>query len=134
MAHSRPHWRIWTIAVLILLSILTSCNYRQGWVEVTYSDRMLATYSLFDGQSRTTVGLAAGEMMALEYDLEITKGSLSLQIVDPDRVVVWEDSFSESSTGSTSITAEIEGRYHLVVIGDSTKGGFDLRWEITGND
>ncbi len=134
MAYSRTSWRFRFVVMVGLLAALTACNYRQGWVEVTYSDRMRATYTLFDGKSGTTVDLAAGEMLTLVYDLEITKGSVSLQIADPDRRVVWEDSFNENSTGRTSVTAENEGLYQLVVIGDSTRGGFDLHWEILGND
>ena len=134
MMHSRTPWRIRSVAILGLLAVLSACNYHQGWVEVTYSDRMRASYTLFDGQSGTAVDLAAGETMSLAYDLEITKGSLSLQIVDPDRMVVWEDSFSESSVGSASVTADNGGSYRLVIIGKSSRGGFDLHWEIVGID
>jgi hypothetical protein len=134
MVYSRRSWRIQFVVMVGLLAVLTACNYRQGRVEVTYSDRMRATYALFDGQSGMAVDLAAGEMMTLAYDLEIITGSLSMQIVDPDRTVVWEDSFNESSTGSASVTAVIEGSYRLVVKGDSTKGGFDLHWEIADKD
>ena len=134
MVYSRRSWRIRCVVLVGLLTVLTACNYRQGWVEVTYSDSMRATYALFDGQSGMAVDLAAGEMMTLAYDLEIIKGSLSLQIVDPDRTVVWEASFSESSAGSASVIVENEGSYRLVVIGNSTKGGFDLHWEIVGID
>lgn len=103
-------------------------------MEVTYSDRMWALYTLFDEQSGIAVDLAAGEKMPLAYNLEITKESLSLQIVDPDRTAVWEDTFTVSSVGSASVTAENDGSYRLVVIGDSTGGGFDLHWEIVDKD
>ena len=130
MMHSRFYKRIWLVVVLGFLLVLTACNFRQGWVEVTLSDRIRATYSLFDGQNGTNVELASGEVLTLEYDIEITKGDLTLQIINPDKVVIWEESFNENAAGNTSITAEIEGVFQLVEIGEMTGGGFDLHWEI----
>jgi hypothetical protein len=131
MIHGRHRWWIWTIIILGFLSFLTGCNYRRGWVEVTYSDRLRATYSLFNGQNGATVGLAAGESVSLTYDLEISKGSITLQVIDPDRKVIWEEDFCEDGTGSTSIPAALEGKYQFVVLGEKTRGSFDLHWEIT---
>ena len=134
MTHSRSPWRIRFIILFGLLAVLTGCNYRQGWVEVTYSDRTQATYTLFNGQKEQVINLEAGEGLTLAYDLAIAKGSLTLQIVDPDRTVVWEGSFTETSTGDTSFTVANEGVYRLVISGNRTRGSFDLHWEITEND
>ena len=135
MNRTRNNWWILPFIIISLLVILTGCNYRQGWVEMTYANRMRATYSLFDGQHGTAIGLIAADgTMTLTYDLEITKGNLSLQILNPGREVVWEDTFSESTKGSTSFTAEIDGRYRINVVGGETAGGFDLHWEIVQND
>ncbi len=76
----RRPWRIRSVAILGLLAVLSACNYRLGWVKVTSSDRMRASDALFDGQSGTAIDLAAGEKMSPAYNLEITKGSLSLQM------------------------------------------------------
>lgn len=134
MRRSQQRWIIFTIVVLFSLSMLSACNYRRGWVEVMYTDRMRATYDLLDGQHGTTVTLAAEEVMTLEYDLEVTKGSLSLQVVAPDKDMIWEGNFHNSSTGSISVSAPIEGRYRLLIIGDETSGSFDLHWEINDLD
>ena len=124
----------WVLLVLIILLLLASCNYRQGWVEVTYRDRIQATYAFFDGQHGTSVEVPAGDRLMFAYDLEVFKGRLSLQIHDPERRVVWEAEFTENSSGSFSFTAKTGGLYRLIVLGEETGGGFDLNWEITGAD
>lgn len=134
MTRSQHRGWVWILIVLIILLLLASCNFRQGWVEVSYRDRIQATYAFFDGQHGTSVEVPSGDRLMVEYDLDVSKGRLSLKILDPERRVVWEAEFTENSSGSFSFTTETGGLYRLIVIGEESGGGFDLNWEITGDD
>ena len=121
--------------VLILLSMmmiifLSSCTRKIGWVGTNIGDKFNASYQFFDGKQISTLRLDAGETLKLDFELEIIKGSLILQMLDPNKNLVWQKRFFEDTSGNFTITPDIDGRYRLNVIGEETQGGFDLQWEI----
>jgi hypothetical protein len=61
----------------------------------------------------------------------VNEGALTLQLLDKDKNVVWGETFTASGKGDASYTAEVGGRYTLVVIGDETRGEFEITWAIS---
>ena len=123
--------------VLILLTLLpmillTSCSKTQvGWVGNNYGNTFNATYMLFDGQEKERIQVDAGDVFTLSYDLSVEDGALSLQITDPDKTVLWEETFLKDDEGDFSFTSQASGRYILTITGDQAKGGFDLTWDVS---
>ena len=123
--------------VLILLTLLpmillTSCSKTQvGWVGNNYGNTFNATYMLFDGQEKERIQVDAGDVFTLSYDPSVEDGALSLQITDPDKTVLWEETFLKDDEGDFSFTSQASGRYILTITGDQAKGGFDLTWDVS---
>ncbi len=122
--------KIFFIFTLLMVVVLPACTRQVSWVGMNYGNQYTATYELFDGKQKETIPLTAGETLTLIYDVEVKKGSLTLQFEDQEREILWAETFLESGEGVYAYTAETSGRYTLTVIGDQTGGGFDLSWEI----
>jgi hypothetical protein len=118
-----------TLIFLIAMMSTTACSRTQvGWVATNIGDTFEASYQCFDGQEVETHQLESGESFSLSYEIEVDKGSLTLELVDPEDQLVWEESFSEDAEDVFEFTPETSGRYRLRVIGDDTQGGFVLNW------
>ena len=114
---------------LILITLLTACTRQVGWVGLNYLNTIDASYQLFDGKKVERIQVEAGDNFSLNYAVEVDDGALRIELVDPDREVVWEASFLEDNEDVVRFQAEKSGRYTLKINGDQTKGGFELRWE-----
>lgn len=117
------------IISLILTALLTACTRQVGWVGLNYLNTIDVTYQLFDGKKVERIPVNAGETFNLIFDVDVDEGALHLDLLDPDRNVVWEASFLEDSEDEMSFKADQSGRYTLRITGDQTNGGFELRWE-----
>ena len=116
-------------AVLISALFLSSCSRTQvGWVATNLGNTFEASYRRFDGQEVETYQLESGKSFSLSYDIEVNEGSLTLELVNPEDEPVWEESFSENAEDVFEFTPETTGRYRLRVIGDDTRGSFELTW------
>ena len=116
-------------AVLISALFLSSCSRTQvGWVATNLDNTFEASYRRFDGQEVETYQLESGKSFSLSYDIEVNEGSLTLELVSPEDEPVWEESFSENAEDVFEFTPETTGRYRLRVIGDDTRGSFELTW------
>ncbi|MFW5713052.1 MAG: hypothetical protein ACOCYU_00090 [Brevefilum sp.] len=114
---------------LILIALLSACSRQVGWVGLNYLNTIDVSYQFFDGQKIERIKVDAGDTLNLTYDVGIDDGALKLELIDPDRAMVWEASFFEDSKDVMSFRAEKSGRYTLRILGDQTKGDFELRWE-----
>ena len=117
------------LLILILALATTSCVRRVGWAGMNYGGQMKASYHLFDGPQTSTVSLDAGEEVSLSYDIVVDSGALTLTLSDPDRQLIWQETFESDGAGVYSFVAEQDGRYALTTTGQETQGSFDILWE-----
>lgn len=117
------------IIVLILTPLLGACTRQKGWVGMNYGNMIDVSYQFFDGKTDEKVQVDAGDSFYLTYDIKVDNGELHLELIDPDRELVWEASFLEDNQDEMRFRAVKSGRYLLRMIGHQTKGGFELRWE-----
>ncbi len=117
------------LLALIFLALLSACSRQVGWVGLNYLNTIDVSYHLFDGRKVEHIQVDAGDTFNLTYDIDVDEGALRLELLDPDREVIWEASFLEDNADEMHFQAEISGRYILRIDGDQTRGGFDLRWE-----
>jgi hypothetical protein len=118
------------LILIVLITMLTACTRKVGWVGSNIGNSFDATYQVFEGEETEKIRLSNGDRFSLNYDIIVEKGALTLQIRDPNKTLIWEESFRENIQDSLSFSAETGGRYTLDIIGDETQGGFDLQWEI----
>jgi len=117
------------ITSIVLMALLSACTRQVGWVGLDYLNTIDASYQLFNGRKMERIPVDAGKTFDLIYDVEVNEGALHIDLLDPDRNLVWEASFLEDSKDAMSFRAEMSGRYTLRITGDQTKGGFELRWD-----
>ncbi len=69
-----------------------------------------------------------GQKLAVYYIVAVTKGSLTLALVGPDKEH-WRQTFINSQTGRFEMTAEWGGEYELIVIAQNFDGHYVFRWD-----
>lgn len=116
---------------LITIALLTSCTRQVGWVGLNYGNTFDFSYQFFDGKETERIEIGAGDTFELSYDIEVNDGALNLELIDPDQAVVWQMTFLEDAKDIFEFVPKSGGRYKLNIIGDSTKGGVELRWKIS---
>lgn len=82
---------------MILITLLTACSRQVGWVGLNYLNIIDVSYQFFDGKKVERIQVDAGNTFNLDYDVEVDDGTLRLELIDPDREMVWEASFLEDN-------------------------------------
>ena len=119
------------ITLLITSVLLAACSKTQvGWIATNISDTFEASYRRFDGRETETFQLTSDETFSLSYDVEVDESVLNFELLNPEDEIVWEETFSEDAQDTFTFLPEASGRYHLQIIGDETRGGFNLNWNI----
>jgi len=120
------------ITLLFVTVLLTACSRTQiGWVATNVGDTFEASYRRFDGREVETFQLVSGESFSLTYDVEVDEGTLSFELFNPEDEIIWEETFTEDAQETFALSPETSGRYQLHIIGDETRGDFDLNWDIS---
>ena len=92
------------------------------------------SYRNFAGLVRQETGLEQGQALELTYEAEVTKGSLAMEVVDPDGTEVWRVNLPKGRQTDGRIVAEVSvpesGPYQVVVTGLDAGGSFDLSWQV----
>ena len=121
------------ISIILLAGLLTACEADRvavGMRETNLPGQWQATYTTFSGTEVDTFSVDAGQTLVLEYETEVEKGSLTIQVENPDDEVLWDTSFDEGDADTVRVDLEQDGRYAIVLIGEDTGGSWDLEWEI----
>lgn len=83
----------------------------------------------FTGTETRTVTVQPGKTLYLEYDAEVDKGSLHLEVDDPYRKAIWCVALCEDCGESKALSLNMPGCYTISIRGEAAGGGFDLKWE-----
>ena len=86
------------------------------------------TVSAAQADDRYEVTIRAGDTIGLNYEAEITQGSLSLILQGPQGVV-WQKTLTASENTRVPITVEIGGDYELLIFRQSFDGSYSFRWD-----
>ena len=116
------------ILAAIVLQACASSQIRVGFVGGQSGSQMEYTFTRFDGLEKKSLPLSQGEVLIVDYIIELEGGSITIQLVNPDQRVVWQETFSEDAASEAEILLELDGIYQLSVIGENARGGFHLAW------
>ena len=122
--------KITLISTLILLVSLTACTIKVGWVSINFGNRFSASYQHFNGKQVDRIRMKPGETLTLNYEIEVDKGALSLQIINPQGDPIWVENFLEDARSHFAFRSETGGVYKAIVLGEQTGGSFKLDWVI----
>ena len=132
-----------SLIVFLMVVLLAACNLpnfhlgklqvgeiRLGMAGSNQPGRMNYSFSTFTGFERGATQAEAGQILSLDYAASLQKGSLSLEIHDPDGETVWQTELSENVQESFEVLAGQSGWYAVVVRADNAGGSFDVSWEV----
>ncbi len=124
------------IVLLALAAVLSACvstsSLRIGWVCFDGPQKMDCSYREFSGREVSQERFDAGDQVTVNYDITVESGSLTFTIENPEAEVVFTANLSDSLEDVHTFTAEQNGRYSFVVVGEKTEGAFLIEWENTG--
>ena len=119
---------VFLLIVLISALAFTGCTRKLMWVENSGRDHIQATYKRFTGIEKKTIRLEEGDNLVIDYESEVTEGTLSLTLTDPDGNEIM--SLQSDTEGTQKVDAPESGRYTLWIEGDKTGGSFEIEWRI----
>jgi len=122
-----------TLALLVVTGLLVGCggtSLRIGWRESDRLNRSTARYVSFSGVERKGFRAEAGEMIEVDYDVEVEEGALTISLLDPQENRVFHRTFRERAADVESMSAPRSGRYKLRIEGEATKGSYDVSWDV----
>lgn len=121
------------ISIILLAGLLTACEADRvaiGMRETNLPGEWQATYTTFSGTEVDTFRADAGQTLVLQYETDVEKGSLTIQVENPDDEVLWDAAFDEGDADAVTVDLNQDGRYAIVLTGEDTGGSWDLEWEI----
>lgn len=88
----------------------------------------LVTSKPITNEYATTREFKKGEAVEFRYASTLAKGTLSLQLVDPEGVVVYD--FNPGIKDIVTITFEVNGTYTIKSVLEEFVGTYDIKWPI----
>jgi hypothetical protein len=120
-------------AILVMLTgPLAGCDQssiRLGWVETSSPGHLKASYGEFTGTETRTVLAQPGETLYLEYDVEVNRGNLRLEVDDPYGQAIWCVALCTDCGETKALPVSKAGCYTISIQGEATEGSFDLKRE-----
>ena len=122
------------VALVVTSTLLIGCGARSslrvGWVANDGPTRRRARYTSFSGLERASFRAEAGEMIEIEYEVEVAEGTLTIELLDPEGDRVVYERFEEHDSDMVAVSAPRSGRYRLRIEGEKTRGRYDVSWEV----
>lgn len=124
-----------TFLLIILMAMLVMVSCQSSVIKIGYRcfnspQKFDCQYQQFTGKEVVTEELQPSENLELSYEVDVRSGTLFIQVIALDEIVLWDSKFAESDAGEVVIPASQEGLYRMIVQGDGTRGGFLIEWSI----
>lgn len=95
---------------------------------VVGSGTVIPTVSTQQAVKSTTIQVAAGKTVGLNYVVTTSGGSVTLTMQGPSGVV-WQKTFTSSETGRAEMTIQVAGAYDVMAQTDHFQGNYQLSWD-----
>lgn len=119
--------------IIIVLTILTFCGciYKSGVfmnLKTDYSENhMNASYSSFDGEISQKISFEKNDKVSVSFTFSKEKDEkICFEILD----INGEALIEKENIFEGSIIMPEKGKYTIKVLGEKTKGDFNLEWEV----
>ncbi len=130
---SRTNLIFQCLTLLFSALLLVGCgssSIKIRWRESSGLKHTRANYASFEGVEKKKFRAKDGEIIALEGEVTVEKGTLTIKLVAPDDKILWEETYRQDDDLSINVTVSEKGFYTLRIEGDETGGGFDLSWDV----
>lgn len=85
-------------------------------------------YGYLNGTKHKNIKLSSGDELTITYSSKVEKGSLEIFLLDPEKQSV--KNILDDNSGKFKYMVKKSGKYSLKVVGNKTKGQFNLSWDI----
>ncbi|GFP77732.1 hypothetical protein [Clostridium fungisolvens] len=99
----------------------------KGAIENSTLSSWNKSYSYLNGHITKGIKVKDGEELTINYSSEVKEGSLKIVFINEEDKEV--KNLIEDNSGVFKYTAKSKGTCHIQVIGDKTKGQFNLSWK-----
>ena len=89
---------------------------------------VIPTFSTLQAVQSTTIQVAAGKTVGLNYVVTMTSGSVTLTMQGPAGGV-WQKTFTASETGRVEFTLQQAGEYVVMAQTNHFEGNYQLAWD-----
>lgn len=96
-------------------------------VETSMGNRLKASFYYQTGRDSISVKKQTGDTLALEGNIEVEKGVITLTIKDPHGEVVDIQTYTENQEINYTTPAYSDGKYTINLKMDGAQGGYDLK-------
>ena len=115
-------------SLFLFMFFMAGCTTKGIWIGTSVPGHVKASYKDFNGPEDTTISLKKGQTIHFEYESKITKGQLSIKLLDPKGNTSAE--LNSNEKGSKEVKAETSGQYKLEIEGKKNSGSFDISWKV----
>ncbi len=130
--------KIQMVFIIMLISILTtSCSFKLLNLTTFTEDRMHSSFIAFNGTEESVIRLEEGQKINIHTTFEISKGSISATVYDPngEKIVTTmaeavDDGVADFVEDEIIISVEEAGEYTIEVEGAWTTGSYNVFWYI----
>lgn len=105
----------------------TRLGIRIGWIEHSGSDYIGAKYTKFSGSLSKKIKFNEGHVVTFHHESEVKDGKLSIVLLDSEGKTILE---FEPDKKDEVIEITKSGKYTVKVIGEDTKGSFNINWKV----
>ncbi len=126
-------WFAVAMLCILLGTFLVGCRIKSGTFAeacVELPDSISCQSTTFNGNKTYTVRAKAAQTLVLDYDVTIDKGGMDIQMQNADGDVIWETSIDDAATDTVDLAIEKDGKYRVVLKGDSMGGEYEVSWDV----
>ena len=130
---NRKRTPMWLTIAFFLIGLLAACgpsSLEIGMMETNLPGRWEASYMTFTGTKADKIQADAGQTLILEYEVDVDKGDLSIEVKHPEAGALWDVVLQEDAEDTVELALEWAGPYTITIEGDNAGGSFDLSWEL----
>lgn len=99
------------------------------WSNANGKSYTKASYSDYSGLSHVKLSAKKKMSVALDYEIEVKKGELEMQVVDSKNQVVFRHNFTASEKGNTTVDLKQGEEYQIRFTGKQAKGSYFCQWK-----
>jgi hypothetical protein len=128
------------LIVLMSLFLISGCSFhfgdlkigetRLGMVGSKSPGSLVYSYRTFSGFESQDFQAEAGEMLEVSYHAVVERGSLTIEVQDPERNVIWSRTLDVSQEQSFTLPLEKSGRHGIIVHAKDASGSFEINWMV----
>ena len=124
------------LAILCLASLLAcgGATVKIGWASRAEPGHLTYRYRTFSGREVQRFSAEEGQMIILDYEATVQKGSLTIAVRGPEGDTEWHVTLREDHSAHVEIFVPDSGMHTLVAEGNDTGGDLEVRWRVVDRE